>query len=249
MQLLFLALLMVILNIDCAANYVKVSSAQINAGYFDQIAAYNQAVHQVKASLDIKAYGILGSALHEQADVIVRSPYYLYWSLRSFFGPPSLLFASNGDFLTVFDFSGHSNKTYQKIPLNHDSFLELLDFKFHPQSLIDILLAKVPLGNEANLRVSTNKIEITSELGHGWRIKSIFDHQHNRLLETQISNQMLEVVYHAKYDNFTKEGISFPHSLVLLAKGSARFLRLHIEFTNIEINGEPVLPAIFYLEP
>jgi hypothetical protein len=248
MRLLFIAFCLVVLTSACTARYVKVANQETIARYFEQVTLYNKLVDQIKASLDIKAYGILGSLIHEQADVIVKSPQYLYWSLRSFFGVPSVVLASNGEWLTMYDFSGHSPQTYQKIALKHDSFFELLDFRFHPQSLIDILLGRIPLGKNVSMSIADDKLEIKSDLDHGWSQRSIFDPQHNRLLETFLGNELLSVSYHAKYDNFTTEGMSFPRSIVLLAKGKTRFLRLHIEYVNVEINGDPVLPDIFYLE-
>lgn len=246
MRLLPLAL---VFTIGCTARYVKVDTAGTRVGYIEHIQAYNLAVQQIRASLDIKAYGVVGSFLHEQADVIVQAPHYMYWSLRSFFGPPSMVFASNGQFLTLYDFSGHSPETYQKIALKHDSFFELLDFRFHPQSLIDILLAKVPLRNESSMSVSEDRLLIVTELEHGWTTSCIFDHHQNQLLETTIKNHELGVSYQAKYDNFETGRMSFPRSIVLLAKGKSRFLRLHVEYVKLELNGDQVLPDIFYLEP
>lgn len=248
MRLVLAALIVPCMTLSCSPHFIKVENAFNKAQYMEQIASYNQAIQQVKATLDIKAYGVLKSVIHEQADVVVQSPHFLYWSLRSFFGPPSMVLAADGNFLTMVDYGGRSPKTYQKIALKADSFFELMDFRFHPQSLIDILLAKIPINETSIVRVADGKIEVETKLNAGWAVRVLFDHEQGRLIETFMSNAGAMVSFHAKYDKFSDDGSAFPHSIVLVAKGRNRFLRLNIQITNIELNGTPMAPEFFYVE-
>lgn len=236
----------------CSQKYLRVDNAELIARYRVQIEAYNQRVSQLKASLDIRASGVMGSFIHEQADIVVSSPHYLYWSLRSFFGPPSLLLACNGQYVTMYDFTGHHEPPYQKISLQDDSFFELMDFSFHPTSLINLLLAKIPLagGKEVELKAADGKLEIRAMLNNGWEMRSVFDHIQERVRETRLLNHALGISYQVKYDNFKESsGIYFPRSLILFAKGPSRFAKFNIELLEIELNGEPTLPDMFYIKP
>jgi outer membrane lipoprotein-sorting protein len=235
----------------CSLRFLKIENPREIAKYLAQIESYNQRVYGLRAALDIKAQGVLAGFIHEQADILIEEPKYLYWSLRSFFGSPSVLIASNGNFVTMLDFSGQSEMTYQKIPIKNDTFFQLFDFPFYPTSVIELLLAKVSLKTAKfiNFNIAKDKLEIKAELNDFWGMESIFDHRANRLLETKLTNEAESVFYHIKYENFKNvSGIYFPQSLVLLVKSKSRFARFHIELKEIELNGEPVAKDIFYLE-
>lgn len=248
MRLVFIVLLVQCLTLSCAPRFIKVDNAFNKAQYLEQIASYNQAVQQIKATLDIKAYGVLKSVVHEQADIVVQSPHYLYWSLRSFFGPPSMVLAADGNYLTMVDYGGTNPKRHQKMALKPNSFFELMDFRFHPQSLIDILLAKIAINETTIMRAADGKIEVETQMQAGWSVRALFDQEQGRLIETFISNDGAMVSFHAKYDKFNEEENVFPHSIVLVARGKHRFLRLNIQITNIELNGAPMSPQFFHIE-
>src|SRR5580704_15685161 len=160
----FLAIVMIcaVMNASCSWRGIIISKPEDINKYLAQIEVYNQEVEQLKASLDITAHGIMGNFIREQADIIVRSPKYLYWSLRSFFGPPSMVMTSNGEFVTMYDFSGQSHQRYQKLPIRDESSFEWLGFHFHPRSIINLFLAKIPLkdGHDIQLRMSEGILEI-----------------------------------------------------------------------------------------
>lgn len=251
MRFLTIAIIFGLLTNACSMRFSRVEKSESLNKFFAQIEQYNKNVEQLKSKLDIRASGVMGAFVHEQADVIARAPKYFLWSLRSFFGPPNFIVASNGEFLTVYDFSGATDQPYQKIPLKGESVFQLLDFQFHPQSLITLFLAKIPVEDSKNIEVNRadNTIEIVSQLKDGWQMKSLFDHERNLLLETRLSNPSLGVTYQATYANFEEiSRIYFPRSFVLIAKHRSRFVKLNIEHLEIELNGEKVLSDAFYLE-
>lgn len=236
----------------CVTKFVAVKKPENIAEYLAKIDAYNRQIEQVKASLDIKAHGVMAGFFHEQADIVVRSPHFMYWSVRSFFGPPSIMVASNGEYLTAFDFSGQSPSTYLKLALHEDTFFELMEFRLHPASIIPLFLRKIPLEHAQNISFSVwgDQLAIEADLNGGWHMRSIFDVAQDRLLETEIKNKALSIMYRARYADYVDiGGIYFPSSLVLFAQGKSRSAKLNVEFLHTELNGELVLPDVFYLKP
>jgi len=236
----------------CGKKFLRVENQAILTQYMAQIHAHNERIYQIKASLDIRATGVMGSFVHEQADIIVQSPHYLYWSLRSFFGPPSMILSSNGEFVTLYDFTGAGEQAYQKIPLTDGCFFELMGFHFHANSLIYLLLGQIPLdkGKELSIKASDNKLEIHAILPDGWELRSIFDSEQQRVLETRFSHKAPSLSYQVKYSDFHQiDGVDFPKSMVLFAKNPSRFARFSIEFVEVELNGAPVGADTFYISP
>lgn len=236
---------------SCTLGLSQIKKPESMARYLDKIEAFNQQVIQVKATLDIKAVGIMGSFVHEQADIIIRAPKYIYWSLRSFFGPPSLILASNGEFITVYDY-GFGLEPYQKITLRDDSFFELMDFSLHPFSIINLFLVKIPLEGAYDIKMGIRKdeLEIEASLHHGWHLKSVYDLARDQLITTYLKNQAMSVSYQATYADYQDVlGTYFPKSIVFLSKGKSRFAKFNIKLLAVELNGELVLPDTFYLKP
>jgi outer membrane lipoprotein-sorting protein len=245
-------IIIIMLVSGCSLRFRVVDKPESIAHFLDKIHAHNESIKQIKAHVLVKASGIMGGFIHEEADLIVRAPKYVYWSLRSFFGPPSIILTSNGEFITVYDFTGQSATPYQKTPLKEDSFFEIMDFDLHPQSLINLFLTKVALLGARNLELKTlgDRLEIHAELENNWRMKSLFDYTKNRVLETRLTNNDLSMSYQANYHDYQEfSGIYFPKSIVLMAKKQSRFARLNIHFLTIELNGELVSPDRFYLAP
>lgn len=252
MRLILFAFITSVLVSSCSFNSARILRPDSIKKFLADIDAHNREVEQIKASLDVKATGVLGGFIHEQVDVIVKEPHYLYWSLRSFFGPPAMLLASNGEFLTIYDFSQDGIEAYQKIALKDDSFFELMDFRFHPKAIINLLLGKIPLDGATNIKLtmaSADKLEISADLQNGWRLWSLFDPKNRRVLDTKLTNEGLFASYQVKYAHYEEiSGIHFPKMLILHAKGRSRFAKFAIHFLTIELNGDPVLPDVFYLE-
>lgn len=239
-----IAIFALILWQGCSGHFVKVNDEKQFVNYLTKIEAHNAKVNQLKATLDIKGRGFVGSFFHEQADVVVQKPEYFYWSLRSFFGTPAMVVASNGHWLTMYDFLSKSG--YQRFDLKDEKFFSLFDFRFHPQSLIYMLMGQIPLGSNIELKSLNNKLEISS-LIDGWKSTSILDLAKNRLLKTTLVNDLEGISYKATYGDFSP-GIDFHQSLVLQVKGQ-KSVDLEIKFSSIELNGPLVSSKVFYLKP
>lgn len=236
---------------SCTNRFLLVDNVKSRDKYIAQIENYNNQVHILKASLDIKAKGILHNSINEQADIVVQSPHYLYWSLRSFFGPPSLLLASDGRHITMYDFTS-GDHAYQIISLSDHSFFDLIDFRFHPSSLINLLLAKIPLNmsSSLSLRKSDSLLEVITDQNGDWESRTVYDLEQNLVLETRLVNKRLNVSYHVKYGSLKEcGGIYFPSSLVLSAKSGLKFAQFTIDIVQMELNGSPIPPEIFYIKP
>src|SRR5580658_7715144 len=152
-----IALALIFLLCSCK-NFIQVKDPVDLACYLSKIEAHNSQVKQLKATLDIKARGFVGQFFHEEADIVAQPPDRLFWSLRSFFQTPVLIFAFNGQWVTMHNFL-EAGPSYHKFSFKNDSF-ELLGLKFHPQSLIYILLAQIPVGLDLKIKTSGDLIEI-----------------------------------------------------------------------------------------
>ena len=160
--------------------------------------------------------------------------------------------ASNGEYVTLYDFTGSHEHAYRKIHLKNDSFFELMGFLFHPDSFINLLLGKIPLDGGKNLvfRVANDKLEIEASLENGWELRSMYDHHNHQILETRFLNRAHAISYQVKYSEFRKNlRYLFPKIARSLCKKSIRIARFNIEFQQVELNGAPILPEVFYITP
>lgn len=250
-KMAFVAFLLLLeaLSLSSCRHMVKLDDPSTIANNLSKIEAHNLKVEQLKATLDIRGHGFLGNFVHEEADVVVKAPDRLYWSLRSFFGSPALVIASNGQMVTIYNFLGDASP-YQRISLKDESLFDLLDFRFHPQSIIYLLLSRIPLGTDIELKALGDELEISTNLEGGWQMNSLLDTAQGRVLKTKLFNPKEGVSYKATYKDFVEiSGIYFPTTLKLQAKGRSKVADLNIHLTNIDLNGDPVSSKAFYLEP
>lgn len=241
-----------IVQIGCSTRMLDVKKPEDIATYFAKIESHNQRIFQIKASLDIKAYGVMANYVHEQADVMMQEPHFMYWSVRSFFGSPSMIIASNGEYLTTYDFSGQSAEPYQKTLLRPDTFFEVMDFRLHPRALMYLFMQTIPLekARDVQFRTLDQALAIEAILDNDWRMRASYDLSSDRVSMIEFKNDVLAINYQAKYLDFQNlSGMDFPRSFVLSAKGKSRSIRLQIAFLHTELNGPSVLPDVFYVKP
>lgn len=228
------------------AHFAKVISGPQKNLYIKEIANYNQNISQIKASLKIAASNLFFESPKEQVDVIIQHPDKIYWSLRSFFGPPAMVFASNGMYFTMFNFAESNLKPYSKVNLAPQSIFEIAEVGFHPESLITLLMAKIPMAENGQIKLLGKQILLTSKKDFNY--SCLFDIAKKHILETTINNNELGISFHAKYNHHNDDNMGFPMSLILTTKYKGKSLKLRIDFLSIEINGDPVDSAIFYLD-
>ena len=192
-----LGLLLVLLELNaCSPRFVRVSKAELVDSYLHTISEYNSRVSQIKATVDIKGFGF-----RERADFIAQKPAYLLWSMRSFFETPSSIIASNGEYITAYDFSGLSAERYKKFAIKNNSVIELFDFRFHVPSLINILLGRIPVNNAANLSfgVHKNLLEYSFILPDDLEVRGLFDLTTGLLLQSSFTNTKQDLSYYVNY--------------------------------------------------
>lgn len=234
---------------SCAMKFTAVNKPELKDQCLQKIARYNQQVYQIKSTLDIKAYGFLGNFFHEQADIVIQKPAFLYWSLRSFFGTPSMILTSNGHNINLLDYS--NNGSIQQWPLRANSLIEVMDFIVHPQSLISIFLAQIPLDGATNIHLAQKGqlLQIITDKKDGWHITAIFDTKTDKIVKTSLTNKNNNINYEAQYFHHEKiQGIYFPKKLVLSVQDRSKKAKLTITLDNLLLNGEPVPSEIFDLK-
>jgi outer membrane lipoprotein-sorting protein len=235
----------------CSLPFVRLTAPEVVHEHLENIARYNSGVSQLVAAVDISGTGIFGSLIHEQADLAIKKPHFLLWSLRSFFGPPATIVASDGQFITIFDYFSQTDSTYKKIPFTDDSMFQMFGFAFHPKYLTSLLLAQIPLDKayEIELAYKENELKITAKLPFDWALSSKFDTSLNRLLETELTNEAARLYYHVEYKNYQENsGIYFPTQHVVTAKNQSKSLRFAVTFSQFKLNGPPIDDDKFYLQ-
>ncbi len=246
-----LLLCVLLLLTSCAPKFVRVNNPHIFELYLAKIDQASKRVEQIKTSVDIKGTGLFGQMFHERADIIAAQPHFLLWSLRSFFEAPAHMMASNGNFITIYDFSGQGD-SYHNIIIDKNSVVDLFEFPFHPQSLINFFLNKIELSSAKNIQVAVleNMIRIEFDQDDGWHCQANYDDKKSFFSEIVLDNSLRELKYRVKYDDVELiDGNSFPRSLVVSATKNRRSVSFALRFEQLEINGPRVLPDTFFLRP
>lgn len=246
-----LGLLLVLIELNaCSPRFVRVSRPELVDSYLDNISAYNSRINQIKATVDIKGLGFLGHHFHERADFIVQKPQYLLFSMRSFFGSPSSIIASNGEYITAYDFSGQGAERYKKFSIKNP-VIELFDFRFHVPALLNILLANIDLEHATNLSFGIHEklLEFNFDLPEGWRVHGIFDLNTQLLSQSSFINKHYDLAYYVSYSEHSlRNNILFPGLYTVKAKSASNVLRFEMRIVHAELNTALVDPTIFYLK-
>lgn len=246
-----LLMLPVLLLCACSLPYVRLNGDQAEV-LVHKIADSQHHIEQIKTVLDIRGTGLVGQFFHERADLIAKKPHFLLLSLRSFFDTTALILASNGQYLTMFDFTGQSQSSYQKTVIGIDSLVKVFDWQFHPAALISVVLGFFPLAGAKNLEVflSNELIKLSGDENFGWHIIAIYDRKSMNLKEITWYNSSLKISLCTKYYDYQLiNGHEKAQLLVVKSTNPGGSLAFDLRFTELEINGTPILPDTFYLNP
>jgi outer membrane lipoprotein-sorting protein len=246
---LVVALLLLPVLFSCHPRLAQVSRPDELSQIFSKILNYDKAVSALAASAEIRGRGLLGQTFREEIDVAVKDPSSFYWSLRSFFGPPSFIMAFNGEVLTLWDFSQESLNRYQKLALTANTVLTIFDMEISPQVLIDLLLAKLRIKESHDIQFFKNGDLVTVKLQDGlWQKEFHFDLIRNRLEKAKIFAPSINLYYSVRFlDHEIYEGISFPKKRIVYARGSRKF-SFELAFKSYSLNNAAILPDAFFIE-
>jgi len=248
----FLVLVLALSLSACTGRFVLLRDPYEIDHFLKAINEHNNAIEQIKAGVAIKGVGILGHLFHEQADVIIKKPHFLLWAMRSFFDSPASIIASNGEFITIYDWSGHRSATYEKMPISAHSLIDLFDFKIHPRFLIDLVLTRVPLEHARDVQINKKDglFEYKAELDDQWRIRAVFEEARRVVLEMSLLNKDSELSYEVSYAEFSKYGeILFPTLYSVRANSAKNAVKFTMRVKRLDINGISVSPENFFLSP
>lgn len=248
----YLNFILIILLSGCMPKPKPISDPYLMEKSIEKLSLASERIKQLKAAADIKGTGILGQFFHEKADVIAKDPHYLIFSLRSFFESPAFMIASNGQFITMYDFTGGRSHAYERIPVGPHSSIELFEFPFEPNILVNILLNKINLQNAQNIELKTSQSHIfaQADLPQGWQIQAQLDEEKLYFTELSYLNKQKKLSFKVIYSDVIQNlGHYYPTSLVIFAKGAKTSVKFALSFNHWEINSEPILPDAFYIKP
>lgn len=240
-----------VLLASCHPKFLAVTQPRTLENYLAIIEESGKRVSQLKASVDIRGNGLLGQFFHERADIMVMSPHFLLWSLRSFFETPAQILASNGEVISLYDFSAES-EPFRQIVIDKNSVIDLFEFPFHPISLVNLFLSKIELAASRNLQIGVlgDLWRIEADQGEGWHILGIFDASARVFKEIAFENVSSKIKYQVKYSDMSLvDGILFPKLLTVLAEMNGRTLKFNVRFDQLHLNGPKLLPDTFILKP
>lgn len=251
MHNLVLLFMVVLLFSACTPRFSRISDTHQLEHSLSVLENYSSKVSQLKAFVSIKGIGFLGHLFHEQADIIVQKPHYLLWAMRSFFDAPQSMVASNGEYITIFDWSTNGSESYQKIALKEKSAIDMFDFPIHPRFFIDIMLARFSLEHAQAITVNKNNglLEYQARFGR-WSINAIFDTDREVILRLSFFNQDQEIKYDVSYGEWApNNSVLFPMLYVVKAQCKNKTLEFSMRIKTLEINGPLLEGDKFYLSP
>lgn len=252
MQTRMLLLLTVLSLSACAGRFVRIRDPLKFDHALKLIEQHNASITQLKAALSIKGIGILGHLFHEQADIVIQKPHFMLWSMRSFFDSPASMAASNGEFITMYDWSGQRSAAYEKIAIEQESVIDLFDFKIHPSFLNDMMLTRVPLKNSRKVMISKNngRYEYSAELEDAWQLRAIFEEARSIVLEMSLVNKKAGLAYEISYADWDKhEAIMFPTLYQVRVQSMNTSLKFSMKVKRLELNGILLPKEKFFLRP
>src|SRR5580700_7321039 len=129
MRVVALLIVMVLGTSACTIRFVRVRDGNLIEKYLKEINERNEKILQIKASVMVKGIGLIDHLFHEQVDIVAAEPHFLRMAVRSFFESPSNIIASNGEFITIYDFSNSKSENYQSMPINSDSVIDIFNLK------------------------------------------------------------------------------------------------------------------------
>lgn len=240
-----------VLLASCHPKFLTVTAPRTLENYLAIIEESGKRVSQLKASVDIRGNGLLGQFFHERADIMVMSPHFLLWSLRSFFETPAQILASNGEIITLYDFND-SSEPFRHIIIDKNSVIDLFEFPFHPKSLVNLFLNKIELAASKNLHIAVldDLWRIEADQEDGWHILGLFDANARVFKEITFENVSSRIKYQVKYSDMSLvDGIVFPKLLAVSAQMKGQNLKFNVRFDQLYLNGPKLLPDTFILKP
>lgn len=242
----FLAML---LFSSCTIKYRKLEDSGREEAIIAQITSFQEKIHQLKAELDVKATGLKGLLFHETFDVVVK-PERLLLSLRSFFGPPSLIIANNGSAITVYNFM--EKPQYQKILCAHESSVDLNGLWVHPYVFSKLLLGQTDVDKKHIVAVYSykDKAKIISKDGNDFLITTFFDLAKNVPEKIIFEHEKKAIRYEVSYGAYKENNtILFPHEYVVTFGFGDEQAKFRILLREAFLNGESFNDDHFYLTP
>jgi hypothetical protein len=179
---------------------------------------------RLEGVLNARVSGVKGALVRADIDVAVERPGKLLLAVRSFFGQPTQVFASDGETVTIYDGSENVPRFFRgdKHQARLDKFLPVLAT---PDEVVDVLLGAVFPG------LSPKAITVDDDAGTFRLVCVRNDGVGIELLARASDDALLEIVVHAKNrgyrvvlsDHQVHDGIGYPHrfEISMLARTDA----------------------------
>lgn len=205
-------------------------------------------VTSIRASLDIKATGLLGHFFHEQGQIISQEPQNLFFFINTSLGLPSILIACNGSFLTMYNYL--QDGEYNSYPLAKKTYFNLYDTVVYPEILINFILNRLYLNNLSNIDILQNKnyYQVQAQKDQ-WMLKANIEKNRHVITEIFWQNKDTKLQYHVVYGDFKLiSGIYFPHEMVFKTIDADKSSSFKFLLNEVILNDPYQDESIFYLQ-
>lgn len=207
-------------------------------------------VKQVSGTYKARSTGLEGFVASTDLDVVAARPGKLHLAVRSFFGQPTQVLATDGEDLWLYDASGGQTARFFNGPASPGAVERLLGVPLSPDEAVDVLLASTPAGvvEEVDGEPGDRLYRALVKLQKGGHVRVLLTQEHHQLESFDRISAAGDLVYSVRY---THEGLyeSLPKSVEIRLGDSDEQRSLLLEAKDIEVDGPAPDPLVFSLAP
>lgn len=248
----FLVFFIIIFTNGCSIRYLQIKDKAALENIYINIDKYNERIHEVKATMDIRAFGLLKNYVHETIDVLADRRGFFLLSIRSFFNSPQALIAFDGQDITALDFAGLFGQYYQRVGIDRKSYFNLYNFPIKIILIPSLIFGAIPIRELLSVEIfsSQDEIKITGQMKDKTNFYAILSSDYKEIKTIVFNEKESRSFYEIDFSDYsTESGISFPKKRVLRMKNHSLRLKLDINFTELVLGQEFRDKENFLLSP
>jgi hypothetical protein len=200
--------------------------------------------------------GLRGVFANADLDVLVERPARLHIAVRSFFEQPMLVLATDGVVLSLLDLAAQGGPVFARGPVDGRAFESVLPLEIWPQDLVALFLGVAPAAGAEARQLAVDARAGTYDLGllepQGYVSVVTARIEDDSLLRWRRFEGAGELVFDARYaDLRLHDGLAVAEQMRLFLPGGTEDAPRSVRFEarDIEVNGAPIDPGAFRLEP
>jgi hypothetical protein len=207
---------------------------------------------RVSGLFKARTEGVTGLVASVELDILAEKPSNLHIAVRSFFGQPARVFATDGGTATLYEAGSAEGPLFFQGPVTSSSIGLLLPIPLWPAEAVALFLGVAPAAGaralEMELDDEAGTYIVTLQLPDGGRARVTAGGKNDAMRKCTVWGPDGRLRYRLSYDDHKEvEGIVFAHKWrfeMVRSKGNEVVV---LEAKNLELNGEPFDPRAFAL--